>query len=165
MNMFLTVKLMNWIKEGYSQIGLPLQQFGLHEVAQYWQQVVDMNQYQKKTLTMRIIHTLFNTVTNKKMSVFGLAFKKDTGNVRETPSLTVCRMLMEDGAIDHVYDRKVTREAALKNSPCTASKSTSGSWCGHCLLKKASRTPTPSPYPLSGTSSSLTATRSSMASG
>ena len=73
-----------------------------------------MNEYQKKTFTTRIIHTLFNTVTNKKISVFGFAFKKDTGNVRETPSLTVCRMLMEDGAIVHVYDPKVTREAALE---------------------------------------------------
>jgi UDPglucose 6-dehydrogenase len=90
------------------------EQFGLHEVAQYWQQVVDMNEYQKRTFTTRIIHTLFNTVTNKKIAVFGFAFKKDTGDVRETPSLTVCRMLMEDGAIVHVYDPKVTREAAVE---------------------------------------------------
>merc|ERR1719161_1140634 len=31
------------------------EQFGLVEVAQYWQQVVDMNEYQKKTFTGRII--------------------------------------------------------------------------------------------------------------
>ena len=83
-------------------------------MAQNWQQVVDMNDYQKKTFTTRIIHTLFNTFTNKKISVFGFAFKKDTGNVRETPSFTVCWMLLEDGAIVHVYDPKVTREAALE---------------------------------------------------
>ena len=56
------------------------EQFGLHEVAQYWQQVVDMNEYKKKTFTTRIIHTLFNSVTNQKISVFGFAFT----------SLTVC---------------------------------------------------------------------------
>ena len=84
------------------------EQFGIHEVALYWQQVVDMNECQKKT------STLFNTVTNKKISVFRFAFKKDTGDVRETPSLTECRMLMEHGAIVHVYDPKVTREAALE---------------------------------------------------
>merc|ERR1711959_790432 len=49
--------------------------FGLHDVAAYWQQVVDMNEYQKKSFTTRIIHTLFNTVTNKKIAVFGFAFK------------------------------------------------------------------------------------------
>merc|ERR1711976_222391 len=89
------------------------EQFGLSEVAAYWQQVVDMNEYQKRTFTQRIIHTLFNTVTNKKIAVFGFAFKKDTGDVRETPAVTVCHMLMEDGAYVHVYDPKVDREDAL----------------------------------------------------
>merc|ERR1712014_188147 len=89
------------------------EQFGLNEVAAYWQQVVDMNEYQKRTFTQRIIHTLFNTVTNKKIAVYGFAFKKDTGDVRETPAVTVCHMLMEDGANVHVYDPKVQREDAL----------------------------------------------------
>merc|ERR1712176_387302 len=86
---------------------------GLHEVAQYWQQVVDMNEHQKKTFSGRIISSLFNTVTNKKIAVFGFAFKKDTGDVRETPALTVCHMLMQDGASVHVYDPKVSKEDAL----------------------------------------------------
>merc|ERR1712178_439994 len=90
------------------------EQFGLNEVAAYWQQVVDMNDYQKKTFTERIIHTLFNTVTNKKIAVFGFAFKKDTGDVRETPALTVCHMLATDGAFVHVYDPKVKKAAALE---------------------------------------------------
>merc|ERR1712125_303302 len=89
------------------------EQFGLNEVAQYWQQVVDMNEYQKKSFTTRIIHTLFNTVTMKKIAVFGFAFKKDTGDVRETPALTVCHMLMQDGADVHVYDPQVQIEDAI----------------------------------------------------
>lgn len=89
------------------------EQFGLDEVARYWQQVVDMNEYQKTTFTTRIIQALFNTVTKKKIAVFGFAFKKDTGDVRETPALTVCHMLMQDGAIVHVYDPKVEKEDAL----------------------------------------------------
>jgi len=90
------------------------EQFGLTEVAAYWQQVVDMNEYQKKTFTQRIIHTMFNTVTHKKIAVFGFAFKKDTGDVRETPAITVCNMLMQDQAIVHVYDPKVRREDAVR---------------------------------------------------
>merc|ERR1712203_1091318 len=90
------------------------EQFGLSEVAAYWQQVVDMNEYQKKTFTKQIIHTLFNTVTNKKIFVFGFAFKKDTGDVRETPAVTVCHMLIEDGANVHVFDPKVLRTEAIK---------------------------------------------------
>ena len=61
----------------------------------------------------KIIQSLFNTVTKKKIAVLGFAFKKDTGDVRETPALMVCDMLMKDGAIVHVYDPKVVIEDAL----------------------------------------------------
>jgi len=87
---------------------------GLHEVARYWQGVVDMNEHRKCTFASNIISTLFNTVTNKKIAVFGFAFKKDTGDVRETPAITVCDMLLNDGALVHVYDPKVHKEDALK---------------------------------------------------
>jgi UDPglucose 6-dehydrogenase len=90
------------------------EQFGLSEVAHYWQQVVNMNEYQKQTFTQRIIHSLFNTVTNKKICVFGFAFKKDTGDVRETPAVAVCHMLLQDMAKVHVYDPKVKREDAMR---------------------------------------------------
>lgn len=89
------------------------EQFGLNEVAAYWQQVVDMNEYQKTTFTKKIIHCLFNTVSKKKIAIFGFAFKKDTGDVRETPALTVCNLLMQDGAVVHVYDPKVERQDAI----------------------------------------------------
>merc|ERR1712061_531827 len=86
---------------------------GLTEVAKYWQSVVDMNDYQKRTFAGKIISSLFNTVTNKKIAVLGFAFKKDTGDVRETPAIDVCNMLLQDGAIVNVYDPKVKKEDAL----------------------------------------------------
>merc|ERR1712038_2141541 len=86
---------------------------GLTEVAKYWQMVVDMNEHQKQAFAGKIISSLFNTVTNKKIAVLGFAFKKDTGDVRETPALTVCHMLLQDGALVHVYDPKVKKEDAL----------------------------------------------------
>merc|ERR1712157_709672 len=89
------------------------EQFGLREVAAYWQQVVDMNDHMKKAWSTRIIHTMFNTVTQKKIAIFGFAFKKDTGDVRETPAISVCHMLLQDGAIVHVYDPKVKKEDAM----------------------------------------------------
>jgi len=89
------------------------EQFGLLEVAAYWQSVVNMNEHVKENFTRKIIQTLFNTVSNKKIAIFGFSFKKDTGDVRETPALTVCRMLMEDGANLFVYDPKVDIEDAL----------------------------------------------------
>merc|ERR1712050_210825 len=89
------------------------EQFGLPEVAHYWQQVVDMNEHVKENFTMKVIRTLFNTVSKKKIAVLGFAFKKDTGDVRETPALTVCDMLMKDGAFVHVYDPKVQKADAI----------------------------------------------------
>merc|ERR1712207_75032 len=44
---------------------------GLTEVAKYWQMVVDMNEHQKQTFAGKIISSLFNTVTNKKIAVLG----------------------------------------------------------------------------------------------
>merc|ERR1712051_842128 len=86
---------------------------GLHDVAKYWQSVVDMNEHQKRSFTSNIISRLFNTVTNKKIAVLGFAFKKDTGDVRETPAIAVCHMLQQDGAIVNVFDPKVKKEDAL----------------------------------------------------
>merc|ERR1712061_506258 len=86
---------------------------GLHEVAKYWQMVVDMNEHQKSAFTSKIIASLFNTVTNKKIAVLGFAFKKDTGDVRETPALAVTNMLLQDGACVYVYDPKLKKEDAM----------------------------------------------------
>merc|ERR1711915_455016 len=86
---------------------------GLHECARYWQMVVDMNEHQKEHFTHKIISSLINTVTNKKIAVFGFAFKKDTGDVRETPALKVVEMLLQDGASVHVFDPKVKKEDAM----------------------------------------------------
>merc|ERR1712218_745576 len=86
---------------------------GLMEVASYWQAVVDMNEHQKKSFTNNIISSLFNTVTGKKIALFGFAFKKDTGDVRETPAVLVTKMLMDDGAMVHVFDPKVKKEDAM----------------------------------------------------
>merc|ERR1712048_760438 len=66
------------------------EQFGLHEVAAYWQQVVDMNEYQKKSFTTRIIHTLFNTVTNKKLQCLASLSKRTlVMSARRPPSQCV----------------------------------------------------------------------------
>lgn len=72
-----------------------------------------MNDYQKKRFSKMMVKTMFNTITGKKIAVFGFAFKKDTGDTRETASAFVCRDLLEEAAKVHVYDPKVTRETML----------------------------------------------------
>jgi UDPglucose 6-dehydrogenase len=84
--------------------------YGLQECADYWNQVVQMNDFQKKRFSEKIVSCMFNTVTGKKIAILGYAFKKDTGDVRETPSMFVVRDLMQEDAKIHVYDPQVTRE-------------------------------------------------------
>jgi UDPglucose 6-dehydrogenase len=84
--------------------------FGLKEVADYWHQVVLMNDYQKKRFARNMVARMFNTVTGKKIAVFGFAFKADTGDTRETAAVYVMKDLLEERADLHVYDPQVTRE-------------------------------------------------------
>jgi UDPglucose 6-dehydrogenase len=84
--------------------------FGLKEVAEYWHQVVLMNDYQKKRFARNIVGKMFNTITGKRIAILGFAFKKDTGDTRETAAVYVMRDLLDERAIMAVYDPQVTRE-------------------------------------------------------
>ena len=83
--------------------------FGLNEVADYWQQVVMMNDYQKNRFAVNMVKTMFNTVSGKKIVLLGWAFKKDTNDTRESAAIYVADKLMDEQAMIHVYDPKVKR--------------------------------------------------------
>lgn len=89
------------------------ERLNLSEVAAYWQQVIDMNEYQKNRFSQKIIECLFNTVSEKTIAVLGFAFKKNTGDTRETPAITVCKTLLDEGAKLNIYDPKVDRAQIL----------------------------------------------------
>jgi len=84
--------------------------FNLPEVARYWEQVIILNDYQKRRFAQNIIASLFNTVSGKKIAMLGWAFKKDTNDTRETASMYVADILIEDRAEIHVYDPRVSHE-------------------------------------------------------
>ena len=87
--------------------------FGLQEVADYWESVIQMNDYQKRRFSRRIVSTLFNTVSGKKIAIFGFAFKKDTNDTRESAAIHVCRDLLEEGAELAIFDPQVSHEQIL----------------------------------------------------
>lgn len=89
--------------------------FGLPQVADYWQSVVAMNDFQKHRLSSRIVGAMFNTVTDKKIAIYGFAFKKDTNDTRESAAIYVCRDLLEEGAILSIHDPKVRPEQIYKD--------------------------------------------------
>ncbi|KAG6329754.1 hypothetical protein ID866_9334 [Astraeus odoratus] len=82
----------------------------LPEVAEYWKQVVTMNEYQKRRFSKRVVDTLFNTITGKRIAVLGFAFKADTGDTRESPAITLIRDFLQERAVVNVFDPKVEHE-------------------------------------------------------
>lgn len=84
--------------------------FGLKEVAEYWLQVVQMNDYQKERFARQMIKSMFNTVSGKKIAILGWAFKKNTGDTRETASVYVSKHLLAERAVLRIYDPKVREE-------------------------------------------------------
>lgn len=84
--------------------------YGLNEVADYWEQVVIMNDHQKKRFARNIISTLYNTVSGKKITFLGWAFKKDTNDTRESAAIYVADNLLNEQATLAVFDPKVKEE-------------------------------------------------------
>jgi len=72
--------------------------YGLSEVADYWEQVVKMNEYQEARFVSNMLSAMFNTVAGKRITLFGVAFKANTSDTRESPALAVCRALLEERA-------------------------------------------------------------------
>ncbi len=87
--------------------------YNLPEVGRYWEQVVLMNEYQKKRFTHKIIKNMFNTLADKKIALFGFAFKAYTGDTRESPAIYVSELLAEEHAKLSIYDPKALRNAKI----------------------------------------------------
>lgn len=89
--------------------------FGLEEVADYWEQVIKMNDHQKRRFAANMVKKMYNTVSGKKIAMLGWAFKKDTNDTRESASIYVADYLLNEQAEVVVYDPKVTEEQILSD--------------------------------------------------
>ena len=83
---------------------------GLNEVADYWDHVLRINDFQKDRFVVNMLTAMFNTLAGKKICLFGFAFKANTGDTRESPAIYVARRLIEEKACLTITDPK-----ALKN--------------------------------------------------
>ena len=91
----------------------------LPEVATYWKGVIDINEYQKDRFIKRIVECLFSTLTNKKVAILGYAYKKNTGDTRESAAIGIVNHLLTENAEVSIYDPKVEAEQiwqSLKSS-------------------------------------------------
>ena len=82
----------------------------LKEVADYWSQVLSINDYQKKRFADKITKRLFGTLNNKLITIFGFAFKKNTADTRESSAIYVSKLLLDEGANLNIVDPKVEEE-------------------------------------------------------
>jgi UDPglucose 6-dehydrogenase len=87
----------------------------LPEVAAYWHSVIAVNEYQKDRFVRRIVNAMHSTLFNKKIAVLGFAYKKDTGDTRESAAIDVCRALLAENANVHIFDPQVRPEQIMSD--------------------------------------------------
>ena len=105
------------------------QYFRLPEVAEYWEQVIRINEYQKERFVTRILDSMFNTVSGKRIAILGYAFKKDTNDARESPAIAICRRLLEEKAQLAIYDPKVSKDTILSSLALPKEQTASIEFC------------------------------------
>jgi UDPglucose 6-dehydrogenase len=87
--------------------------YGLHEVADYWESVVKINEYQKERFVLNMMTAMFNTLAGKKICLFGFAFKANTGDTRESPAIFIAKSLIEEKAKLVITDPKALKNARI----------------------------------------------------
>jgi len=95
--------------------------YGLNDVARYWESVVHINQYQEHRFVKTMLKVMFNTVADKRIVLLGFAFKKDTGDTRESPAIYVARKLCEERAQVVITDPQALHNAKLDLHDCSDS--------------------------------------------
>ena len=106
--------------------------YGLSEVADYWEKVININNWQQKRLTRIIVEKLFGTISEKKLAILGFAFKANTNDIRESPAIRICKDLLEEGCYLNIFDPKVNeiqiKEELGVNDNVGATETNRGSW-------------------------------------
>lgn len=100
----------------------------LPEVAEYWHRVVEINNFQKDRFVKKIVRSMFDSVSNKKICVFGLAYKKNTGDTRETAAGAIIKALLVERAKIAVFDPHVRKEDMVAEFERQGMSETD--WCG-----------------------------------
>ena len=89
--------------------------YGLNEVAEYWHQVVKINDYQKDRFAQKVIDYSGGDLNKKTITILGWAFKANTNDSRESPAIYVTEKLHKAGAALEIYDPMVTEETIMND--------------------------------------------------
>ena len=87
--------------------------YGLNEVADYWESVVDINNYQ----TDRFADKIMSCIKDKDsiITILGWAFKKNTNDSRESASIHISKKILENGYNLKIYDPKVSKQKIIND--------------------------------------------------
>lgn len=96
---------------------------GLYPAAEYWEQVIKINDWQQERIVDRMVDAMFQTLSDKKIAIFGFAFKADTGDTRETPALNIVHRLRQEHARIIVTDPQALENAMKDLEGCGESVS------------------------------------------
>ncbi len=102
--------------------------YGLFDVADYWQKVLDINSWQQKRFVELIVKKMFGTISSKKIAILGFAFKANTNDTRESPAIYICKKLIEEGAFLKIYDPKVKLKQIRKDLSSEGSSKDEDKW-------------------------------------
>mgnify|MGYP001319820709 CR=1 FL=1 len=108
--------------------------FGLPEVANFWEGVVRLNDWQQNRISQLVVKKLFGNISGKKITILGFAFKANTNDTRESPAIKICNDLLEEGAFLSIHDPKVSPEQISsdlglnQNLPITPKYPIEGNW-------------------------------------
>jgi len=104
--------------------------YKLDEVANYWQSVLNINNWQKLRISKIVVNKLFGNISDKKISILGFAFKANTNDTRNSPCIDICNDLIEEGANLSIYDPQVDSDQIAKdlNLNCREKGKDKGSW-------------------------------------
>ncbi len=89
--------------------------YGLNEVADFWQNTLLINKWQQNRVYEKVVEKLFGNLANKNIAILGFAFKENTNDTRESPSIEMCKNLINEGAFLTIHDCKVTEETIIKD--------------------------------------------------
>ena len=89
--------------------------YGLDEVAEYWMQVIKINDFQKDSFAQKIIDYFGDDIAGKKITILGWAFKANTNDSRESPAIYVVEKLYKAGVILEIYDPLVSKESIFSD--------------------------------------------------
>ncbi len=90
--------------------------YGLDEVGEYWEGVLKINEYQQNRFVMGILNAMFNTLVDKRIALFGFAFKANTGDTRDSPAIHIAKKLWREKAFLAITDPKAIENAKMELS-------------------------------------------------